>query len=150
MPALVEQGRVDLGWCEIHESRLVQHGEDTGALRRDGVVVKILTGDNELVAQHVCDQVGLDSARILGGDEIEHMTDGALAEVAEHTTVFARVSPAQNNCIILALKSRNHGGESTEASVCSTALRSAEHGGRPCTASMRQPSPLSLVDQWSQ
>ena len=53
------------------------------ALRRDGVVVKILTGDNELVAQHVCGQVGLDSARIVGGDEIERMTDSALAVVAE-------------------------------------------------------------------
>src|SRR5439155_11660265 len=53
------------------------------ALRRDGVVVKILTGDNELVAEHVCGQVGLDNARIVGGDEIERMTDSALAAVAE-------------------------------------------------------------------
>jgi Mg2+-importing ATPase len=82
--------------------------ETLRALGRDGLVVKILTGDNELVAQHVCSQVGLDSARIVGGDEIERMTDGALAVVAEHTTVFARVSPAQKNRIILALKSRNH------------------------------------------
>src|SRR5438876_7377088 len=82
--------------------------ETLRALRRDGVVVKILTGDNELVAQHVCSQVGLDSARIVGGDQIERMTDSALAAVAERTTVFARVSPAQKNRIILALKSRNH------------------------------------------
>jgi P-type Mg2+ transporter len=72
------------------------------------VVVKILTGDNELVAQHVCSQVGLDLARIVGGDEIERMTDSALAVVAERATVFARVSPAQKTRIILALKSRNH------------------------------------------
>ena len=78
------------------------------ALQRDGVVVKILTGDNELVAQHVCGQVGLDNTRIVGGDEIERLTDGALAAVAEQATVFARVSPAQKNRIILALKSRNH------------------------------------------
>jgi Mg2+-importing ATPase len=82
--------------------------ETLRALRRDGVVVKILTGDNELVAQHVCGQVGLDSARIVGGDEITRMTDGALAAVAEQATVFARVSPAQKTRIILALKSRNH------------------------------------------
>jgi P-type Mg2+ transporter len=78
------------------------------ALRRDGVVVKILTGDNALVAQHVCRQVGLDSTRIVLGDEIERMTDSALAAVAEQETVFARVSPSQKNRIILALKSRNH------------------------------------------
>jgi len=29
-------------------------------LQRDGVTVKILTGDSELVARHVCAQVGLD------------------------------------------------------------------------------------------
>ena len=78
------------------------------ALRRDGVVVKILTGDSELVARHVCGQVGLDSSRLVVGGEIERMTDGALAAVAEETTVFARVSPAQKTRIILALKSRNH------------------------------------------
>jgi Mg2+-importing ATPase len=78
------------------------------ALRRDGVVVKILTGDSELVAQHVCGQVGLDDARLVVGDEMDRMTDSALAAVAERTTVFARVSPAQKTRIILALKSRNH------------------------------------------
>jgi len=78
------------------------------ALHRDGVTVKILTGDNELVTQHVCTQVGLDGRQILLGDEVTQLSDTALAAVAERTTVFARVSPAQKNRIILALKSRNH------------------------------------------
>jgi Mg2+-importing ATPase len=82
--------------------------ETLRALRRDGVAVKILSGDNELVVRHVCGQVGLDSTRVVTGDEITRMTDAALAAVAEQTTVFARVSPAQKNRIILALKSRNH------------------------------------------
>src|SRR5437764_9593466 len=78
------------------------------ALRRDGVEVKILTGDNELVARHVCEQVGLDVGRIVLGEELDHMTDAALTHVAEQTDVFARVSPAQKNRIILALKHRSH------------------------------------------
>jgi len=78
------------------------------ALRRDGVEVKILTGDNELVTQHICAQVGLSNGRIVLGDEIERMTDTALAHVAEQASVFARVSPAQKNRIILALKHRSH------------------------------------------
>ena len=78
------------------------------ALRRDGIEVKILTGDNELVTQHICSQVGLDSTRIILGDELESMTDPALAHVVEQTSVFARVSPAQKNRIILALKNRSH------------------------------------------
>jgi Mg2+-importing ATPase len=78
------------------------------ALRRDGVAVKIVTGDNELVAGHTCEQVGLDAGRIVLGAEIAGMTDGALGVVAERTQVFARVSPAQKNRIILALKARDH------------------------------------------
>ena len=78
------------------------------ALHRDGVEVKILTGDNELVAGHLCAQVGLNSGRVVLGSEIDHMSDAALGKVAEESTVFARVSPAQKNRIIIALKSRKH------------------------------------------
>jgi Mg2+-importing ATPase len=79
-----------------------------GNLKRDGIQVKILTGDNELVTQHICSQVGLDVGRIILGEELERMTDTALAHVVEQTSVFARVSPAQKNRIILALKGRSH------------------------------------------
>jgi Mg2+-importing ATPase len=78
------------------------------ALRRDGVAVKIVTGDGELVARHVCGQVGLDAERIVLGADLEGMTDAALGVVAERTDVFARVSPAQKTRIILALKARDH------------------------------------------
>jgi P-type Mg2+ transporter len=103
-----ERELVLAGFVTFFDPPMAGVAEALRALRRDGVMVKILTGDNELVAQHVCSQVGLDSARVVGGDEIERMTDGALAAVAEQATVFARVSPAQKNRIILALKSRNH------------------------------------------
>ena len=78
------------------------------ALRRDGVGVKILTGDSELVAAHVCEQVGLDGGRMVLGDELENLGEAALGAVAERTSVFARVSPAQKHRIILALKHRGH------------------------------------------
>jgi len=78
------------------------------ALKRDGVEVKILTGDNELVARHVCSKVGLDASRLVLGKELDSISDSALARVAEQTTVFARVSPAQKNRIIIALKNRGH------------------------------------------
>lgn len=77
-------------------------------LRKDGVEVKILTGDNELVAKHVCDQVGIVSDTLILGDQIDLLDDLALEAVAERTQVFARVSPAQKSRILLALKSRKH------------------------------------------
>jgi Mg2+-importing ATPase len=78
------------------------------ALKTDGVQVKILTGDNELVTRHVCQQVGLDASRIVLGSNIDKMNDDALAAIVEQVHVFARVAPAQKNRLILALKSRKH------------------------------------------
>jgi Mg2+-importing ATPase len=77
-------------------------------LRRDGVEMKILTGDNELVTRHLCKQVGLDGDRIVLGSELDRLDEAALARVAETTRVFARVSPAQKHRIIRALKAHGH------------------------------------------
>jgi Mg2+-importing ATPase len=77
-------------------------------LRQDGVHIKILTGDNELVTKHICDQVGIDGGQIVVGNDIEHMDEPALARVAEQSRVFARVSPAQKHRIIRALRAHGH------------------------------------------
>ena len=82
--------------------------ETVAALHADGIAVKIITGDNELVTQRICEQVGLDADEIVLGEAVEAMSDPALAAVAERTQVFARVSPMQKNRIILALRSRGH------------------------------------------
>jgi len=82
--------------------------ETVAALHADGIAVKIITGDHELVTQRICEQVGLAADEIVLGEAIEGMSDPALAAVAERTQVFARVSPMQKNRIILALRSRGH------------------------------------------
>jgi Mg2+-importing ATPase len=52
-------------------------------LKRDGVTVKILTGDNERVARHVCRAVALDEQQIVTGDDIARIDDAALGHLAE-------------------------------------------------------------------
>jgi Mg2+-importing ATPase len=106
--AVDENNLVLIGFLAFFDPPLKDAGAALDDLRRDGVEVKILTGDNELVARHVCEQVGLDGTRIVLGDDVERMTDTALAQVAEQTAMFARVSPAQKNRIMLALKHRGH------------------------------------------
>jgi P-type Mg2+ transporter len=96
------------GFLTFSDPPLPDAAEALAALRRDGVQVKIITGDGDLVTAHVCGQVELDSGKIVLGDDIEKMTDTALAHVVEETAVFARVSPAQKNRILLALKHRGH------------------------------------------
>jgi Mg2+-importing ATPase len=78
------------------------------ALEQHGVAVKVITGDNELVARHVCKEVGLATDRVLLGDAVERMADEALATAAGETVIFARVSPAHKQRIIRALQSRDH------------------------------------------
>lgn len=103
-----EHDLVLAGYVTFFDPPLEDAAEVLESLRRDGVEVKILTGDNELVARHVCSHVALEAGRIVMGEELDRMSDAALAQVAEQSTVFARVSPAQKNRIIIALKSRGH------------------------------------------
>jgi Mg2+-importing ATPase len=72
------------------------------------VQVKILTGDNELVARHVCDQVGIENPAVMLGEDFDSTSDTALEHRAEETTVFARVTPMQKHRVIHALKRRGH------------------------------------------
>jgi Mg2+-importing ATPase len=77
-------------------------------LATDRIAVKIVTGDNELVTQHVCTQLGLPVTGVLTGAEIQHLDDQALAVRVEQVNLFCRVAPAQKNRVILALKRRGH------------------------------------------
>jgi len=78
------------------------------ALARSHVAVKILTGDSELVTQHVCATLGLRVTGVLTGAEIARLDEPALRARVGRVTLFCRVSPAQKNRIILALKGRGH------------------------------------------
>jgi P-type Mg2+ transporter len=78
------------------------------ALAADGVTVKVVTGDNDLVTQHVCRELGLPIAGVLTGADIAQMDDQALAARVDTTTLFCRVNPSQKDRVILALKRRGH------------------------------------------
>ncbi len=83
-------------------------GKAICALQQHGVTVKVLTGDNDLVTRKVCHEVGLKADDILLGSRVETMTDEELAQAAENTHVFARLSPAHKQRIIRALQSKGH------------------------------------------
>ena len=77
------------------------------ALATSGVQVKVLTGDNAVITQKTCKDVGLAIGGILLGDGVENLDDGALLEAAAHTTIFAKLTPSQKARIIRIL--RSHG-----------------------------------------
>jgi Mg2+-importing ATPase len=78
------------------------------ALKKIGITVKVLTGDNDLVTRKVCKEVGLAVEELILGSQVETMTDEQLAASAERVHVFARVSPAHKRRIIRALQQRKH------------------------------------------
>ncbi|MDI9627364.1 MAG: magnesium-translocating P-type ATPase [Acidobacteriota bacterium] len=78
------------------------------SLRQLGVDVKIITGDNRLVAGHLAETLGLPADEILTAREMAKMRDEALWNVAERTTIFAEVDPNQKERIILALQKMGH------------------------------------------
>jgi len=78
------------------------------ALRRNGVSVVIMTGDNQYVTRKIAHEVGLRADRIIVGTDVDAMDDAALAYQAENGAIFARVSPEQKNRVIVALKARGH------------------------------------------
>lgn len=77
-------------------------------LEKMGVKLKIITGDNRLVARHVGQEIGLGDFQVLSGNEMNDLHDEALWHAVEKTTIFAEVDPNQKERIILALKKRGH------------------------------------------
>ncbi|MGO8805988.1 MAG: magnesium-translocating P-type ATPase [Candidatus Bathyarchaeia archaeon] len=82
--------------------------ESIGLLARDGVELKIVTGDNELVTKTTCEQLGFTIKGIVLGNQIAQLPDDALARVVEDNNIFARVNPAQKDRVIKALRSNGH------------------------------------------
>ena len=73
-----------------------------------GVELKIITGDNKLVAMHTADAIGLHLSGVLTGSELGDLHDEALLHTVENTNLFAEVDPNQKERIIDALQKRGH------------------------------------------
>ena len=78
------------------------------ALRQNGITVKVLTGDNDLVTRKVCSEVGIHAEKILLGSQVEKLTDEELCKEVETTDVFARLSPAHKKRVVQALQRNQH------------------------------------------
>ena len=78
------------------------------ALKGHGVEVKVLTGDNDKVAAHICREVGIHVGRVVLGDEIEAMSDAKLRVIAERRNVFAKLTPAQKARLVTVLREAGH------------------------------------------
>ena len=103
-----ERDLVFAGFVVFFDPPKESAGAAIAALGANGVGVKILSGDNERVTQHVCAELGIPITGVLTGTEIEALSDEALAAQLGETNLFCRVTPAQKNRIIFGLRHRGH------------------------------------------
>ena len=103
-----EQNLILKGYVAFLDPPKESAGPAITALQGHGIAIKVLTGDNELVSKKICSEVGLPSEKALTGAKIESMDDAQLADAAEATTLFVRLSPAHKQRIIMALQAKRH------------------------------------------
>jgi Mg2+-importing ATPase len=103
-----ENEMVFLGFVAFLDPPKETAKESIQLLSKAGIELKILTGDNELVTRKVCEQLNFEIKGVVLGSEIAQMHDDALSRVVEEANVFARVTPAQKDRIINALKENGH------------------------------------------
>ena len=77
-------------------------------LAKNGVNLRVITGDNKLIAMYTAETVGLEVTGVLTGSELNRLSDESLWNKVETTNLFAEIDPNQKERIILALKKKSH------------------------------------------
>lgn len=103
-----EHNMVLIGYLAFLDPPKESVQEAIKVLKEYGITTKILTGDNDKVTRFICKRVGLQVNNLLLGSDIDKMDDTALAEAAEHTAVFAKLSPDQKTRIVTVLRNSGH------------------------------------------
>jgi P-type Mg2+ transporter len=99
-----EAGMTFLGFLVLEDPLKPNIAENVVQLRGKGVRLKLVTGDNRLVAANIGIQVGLANPEILSGPEMHDISDEALPVLVDDVDIFAEVEPGQKERIVNALK----------------------------------------------
>jgi len=97
-----------LGYIAFFDPAKQSSKQALEALARSGVTVKVLTGDNELVSQKVCRDVGLVITQVVTGPQLAALSEADFSRQVETGNVFARLTPDQKEKVIRALRAQGH------------------------------------------
>src|SRR5512143_943843 len=99
-----EAGMTFLGFLVLFDPPKPNIAETIASFKNLGVALKIITGDNPLVAANVSQQMGLSNTTILTGPALHQLSDAALLNRVAEVDVFAEIEPNQKERIIVALR----------------------------------------------
>ena len=99
-----EMGMTFLGFLVLHDPLKDGIVNTIKSLKHLGISLKVITGDNILVASSLGSQVGLSNKKILTGKEMSHLSDEALYQQVNNIDIFSEVEPNQKERIVMALK----------------------------------------------
>ena len=101
-------GLTFLGFIGLTDPPVPGAREVLRRLRRAGVHVVMLTGDQRATAVAIANALGMaqDGSRALDGDAVERMSDTELVDAVSKLTVVSRITPAAKLRIVQALQRR--------------------------------------------
>ena len=103
-----EKDMIFLGFLALSDSPKKGIIESINRLKETGISLKIITGDNYLVAKHLATQINLNPEKIISGNDLENMSDDVLRMSVRQADVFAEVVPEQKERIVKALQQIGH------------------------------------------
>ena len=77
-------------------------------LKKAGINLKVITGDNKYATENICKTVGINSDKVLIGADIDKLTDEELSSMIDDINIYARFNPLQKERIIRLFKEKGH------------------------------------------
>ena len=99
-----ETGMTFLGFLTLFDPPKPNIADTIANLKKLGVSLKVITGDNHLVAASISKKMGLSDNKIISGPDLHQMSDAALLRQVGTIDVFAEIEPNQKERIIVALR----------------------------------------------
>ena len=99
-----EKNMILLGFIGFLDPPKESAKESIEKLNRAGIRVIVLTGDNAEVTRCICNKVGINSKKIVLGNQLDKLPDIAVLRLLKKTNIFAKLSPIQKARIVRLLK----------------------------------------------
>lgn len=103
-----EKELIFLGFFEFNDPLKPEIKETLEKLKHLGIGLKIITGDNKLIALHVGRELGLSKEQVLTGTEMDSLSQEELEKIVLTKEIFAEIHPNQKEKIVVSLKKAGH------------------------------------------